>query len=262
MHTFCTFALAAALAALTTLCLPMARPASADKALIPDGTPVHFAILKDLKSGGSKAGEVVPFAVTRDVYGPNRTLLIAADTPAFGKILQSNRRGMFGQGGKLKFTIDYILVPDQTHIPLRADPQLVRGQDNRGSAIATAVLLNVFGVFVNGRDVSVKKGQEFTMYVDAPGHAPSPLAPPVLVPPVLGARPPAPMAALPRTAAAPAIPAGAPQSLFVFANGGLAVGTVVSYDGSVYTLSTTKGMRQFKTAAIKSITPLSAATRK
>lgn len=136
------------------------------KILIPEGTPVHFSLLKELKSGGNKAGEEVPFEVAKDVYGPGHVLLLTADTPAFGKILQSNRRGMFGQSGKLKFSIDYILAPDKTHIPLRADAQLVRGRDNRGAAIATAVLFSVLGVFINGHDVTVSKGQDFAMYVD------------------------------------------------------------------------------------------------
>ncbi len=92
------------------------------KVSIPEGTAVHLALLKDLKSGGSKGGEDVPFEVSQDVYGPGHVLLIAANTPAYGKIQESSRRGIFGKAGKLKFTIDYILAPDKTHIPLRSDP--------------------------------------------------------------------------------------------------------------------------------------------
>lgn len=94
---------------------------SADKVVVHEGTQVHFSLLKDLKSGGNKAGEEIPFEVAKDVYGPGHILLIPSDTPAFGKLLQSNRRGMFGQSDKLKFTIDYILAGDKTHIPLRAN---------------------------------------------------------------------------------------------------------------------------------------------
>lgn len=46
------------------------------------------------------------------------------------------------------------------------------------------------------------------------------------------------------------------QSLFTFANGAQTVGTMTGFDGSTYTVSTPKGMRQFKTAAIKSIQAL------
>ena len=214
---------------------------------IPEGTLVHLALLKDLKSGGSKGGEDVPFEVSQDVYGPNHVLLIAANTLAFGKIQESSRRGMFGKAGKLKFTIDYILAPDKTHIPLRSDPQIVRGRDNRTTAIATAILLAPIAVFINGHDVSVKKGELFTMYVNAPTLAQSPAAP---APPATPVPP-----ALPAVVPVSAVPAPT-QSVFLFANGARAVGTLLSFDGSSYTVSTAKGMRQFKKAAIVSIRAL------
>lgn len=69
--------------------------------------------------------------------------------------------------------------------------------------------------------------------------------PPVIVPAV--------------TPAVPApVPAAPPQSVFIFANGARAVGTLISFDGSFYTVSTTKGMRKFKTAAIKAVYPVTA----
>lgn len=70
--------------------------------------------------------------------------------------------------------------------------------------------------------------------------APAPVAPPVV---------PVPHSA-PATVPAPV------QSLFTFANGAQTVGNLISFDGSTYTVSTPKGMRQFKAAAIKSITAL------
>ena len=223
------------------------------QAAIPEGTLVHFALLKELKSGGSKGGEDVPFEVSQDVYGPGHVLLIAASTPAFGKIQESSRRGFFGKSGKLKFIIDYILAPDKTHILLRSDPQLVRGRDNRTTAIATAILLSPIAILINGHDVSVKKGELFTMYVSAPTQAQSPNAVPT---PKAAPAPPAALpAAIPVSAAATLA-----QSVFLFANGARAVGTLLSFDGSSYTVSTAKGMRQFKKAAIVSIRTLAPAT--
>jgi len=240
-----------------TVPVPVAAPSQVS---IPEGTVVHLALLKDLKSGGSKGGEEIPFEVSQDVYGPGHVLLIAANTPAYGKITESSRRGIFGKAGKLKFTIDYILAPDKTHIPLRSDPQLVRGRDNRTTAIATAILFAPVAMFINGQDVSVKKGEPFTMYVNAATVAQSPNAAPA---PITPAAPPA--VAPASFAPASVVPAAPPQSLFTFANGAQAVGTLISFDGSSYTVSTAKGMRQFKKAAIVSIhaltaTPVAAAT--
>ena len=215
---------------------------------IPEGTLVHLTLLKELKSGGSKGGEDVPFEVSQDVYGPGHVLLIAANALAFGKIQESSRRGIFGKGGKLKFTIDYVLAPDKTHIPLRSDPQIVRGRDNRTTAIATAILFAPIAMFINGHDVSVKKGEQFTMYVNALTLAPSPYAAPA---PALQAAP------LPVVVPASAVAAPV-QSVFVFANGAQAIGTLISFDGFSYTVSTAKGMRKFKTAAIKAVYPMAA----
>ena len=214
---------------------------------IPEGTLVHLTLLKELKSGGSKGGEDVPFEVSQDVYGPGHVLLIAANALAFGKIQESSRRGIFGKGGKLKFTIDYVLAPDKTHIPLRSDPQIVRGRDNRTTAIATAILFAPIAMFINGHDVSVKKGEQFTMYVNALTLAPSPYAAPIL--------PAAPAVPVVIPASAVAAPA---QSVFIFANGAQAVGTLISFDGASYTVSTAKGMRKFTAAAIKAVYPVAA----
>ena len=46
------------------------------------------------------------------------------------------------------------------------------------------------------------------------------------------------------------------QSLFTFQNGAQTVGTLLSFDGSIYTISTPKGMRRFRAAGIKSIQTL------
>ena len=54
-------------------------------------------------------------------------------------------------------------------------------------------------------------------------------------------------------------PAAAPspaQSLFTFQNGAQTVGTLLSFDGTTYTVSTPKGPRHFRAAGIKSIQAL------
>lgn len=219
-----------------------ADPPLAASVTVPDGTEVYLTLMKDLKSGDSKAGEDVPFEVSQDVYSPRRVLLIPANTAAFGKILQSSRRGMFGKGGKLKYTIDFILMPDKTRVALRSSPQLLRGSDNRTASIATAILLTPLSLFINGRDVSVSKGQQYTMYVAAP---PMSALPPAAAPPVR-----------PVSVTAPMPVSAPPLSQFTFLNGSQATGTLIRFDGSTYTVSTPKGMRRFRAAGIKSIQTL------
>lgn len=206
---------------------------------IPEGTQVHVSLLKNLKSGGNKAGEEVPFEVAKDVYGPGRVLLIAADTLAFGKIVESSRRGMFGKSGKLKFSIDYILAADKTHIPLRADAQIIRGRDNRTASIATAILLAPVAIFINGKDVSANKGQDFVMYVNTDILVQSPLtmASPSTIPATV----------------VPAIAAQTAQSLFLLTDGTQVQGSLTSFDGSQYTVATSQGTRILKASDIKSV---------
>lgn len=150
---------------------PAQEPAATDstatnRIVLPERAEVRVKIDKEIKSGADKTGDEVPFEVEDDVYSPSHVLLIATGTKAFGKITQSSRRGMFGKGGKLRFTCDYVLAPDGTHVPLRSDPIIERGKDNRGATAAVVILLSPLGLFVNGKDVTVKKDQEFTMYVD------------------------------------------------------------------------------------------------
>jgi hypothetical protein len=83
------------------------------------------------------------------------------------------------------------------------------------------------------------------------------VAPPPLPAPVI------PNAVAPLPSPVPtSLPVAAPttQSVFTFMDGSQAIGTLLSFDGSVYTVNTTKGMRQFKIAAIKSIHALAPVT--
>ncbi len=218
---------------------------AAGKVDIPEGTQVHVSLLKNLKSGGNKAGEEVPFEVAKDVYGPGHVLLIAADTPAFGKVVESSRRGMFGKSGKLKFSIDYILTADKTRIPLRADAQIIRGRDNRTASIATAILLAPVAIFINGKDVSANKGQDFVMYVNTDTLAQSPL--------IADSSSTAPSTGVPTVAVPTA------QSLFLLTDGTQVQGTLISFDGSQYTVATIQGTRILKTSDIKSVYALAPA---
>lgn len=143
-----------------------AASSASSRIILPERTEIRVRIEKELKSGGNKAGEDVPFVLENDVYSPSHVLLLTAGTPAYGTITQSSRRGMFGKGGKIRFTCDYIKAPDSTHVPLRSDPMIARGKDNRGATAAVAILLTPLGLLMSGKDVTVKKGQEFIMYVD------------------------------------------------------------------------------------------------
>lgn len=236
----------AAMLAALSIVLPTvaAAPAFAQdgKVTIPERTEVRLSLRQDLKSGASKEGSEVPFEVNRDVYGPNNQLLIRAGTPAYGKVVESKRRGIFGKSGKLNFTCDYIRLADGTRIPLRSESLRKAGKDNQGAAIATGLLLAPLGFFINGKDVEVKTGTEYTMYVDGNTTVPDPA----------------------KAVSAPAsggdnnggTTAGAGKSVFLLNDGTVIVGALGSFDGTTYTIKTDEGEKSVKAADVKSITPI------
>ncbi|MCE5198098.1 CsgG/HfaB family protein [bacterium] len=128
-------------------------------------TTVKVALLETLVSGQGKPNDEVNFELREDIYGPNRELLATKGTPAYGHIIRTKKRGMFGRSGKLEFSCDYTKAVDGTKIPLRGS-EVRSGKGNGGAMLATAALLTVVGVFINGRDVTINKGTELTAYVD------------------------------------------------------------------------------------------------
>ena len=215
--------------------------AAAGKVVLPERTEVRLRLNTELKSGANKEGEEVPFVVDSDVYGPGHVLMIMQGTAAYGKVTQSSRRGMFGKAGKLNFTCDYILTPDGTHIPLRSDPLGQNGHSNTGAMIATTLLFSVAGVFINGKDVTVHKGQVFTMYINEN----TPVTPPAVAGPV-------PLVAVPVAAPAPA-PAAPGKSLFTLKSGEQIVGAMNGFDGVTYTVTTDSGVKKIAASSVKSI---------
>ena len=157
---------------------------------------------------------------------------------AYGKVTKSSRRGMFGKAGKLEFTCDYLLTKDGIHVPLRSSQLGHGGRDNTGTVVATALFLSVLGVFINGRDVVVPKGQQFSMYVDQSTAIAAPID----------------ASHMATIAPATATPAATPgKSLFTLTNGDQVVGSIASFDGATYQLTTDKGPKSVKSSEVKSI---------
>lgn len=209
--------------------------------VIPERTEVRLALNQELKSGESKEGSEIEFTVRRDVTDENGKVLIKEGTYGYGKVVQSKRRGAFGAPGKLNFSCEYIAGPNHTKILLRGTSMASYGKDNRSATVATAVLLAPVALFINGRDVTVKKGEEYTMYVDktttvkagteggteeASGVAPTPG----------------------KTSGA--------KSVYLTKDGKAYVGSLVSFDGQHYTIMTDKGQVKLATGDVKTVTPI------
>lgn len=146
------------------LCLFSAAYAAPVK--LAERTPVKVTIMENLVSGQGKPDDEITFQLSDDIYGPGHELLATKGTPAYGHIIRSKKHGIFGKSGKLDFSCDATAGVDGTKIPLRGT-EVNSGKSNGTAAVATAVVFNVLGVLINGKDVSIKKGTEFTVYIDA-----------------------------------------------------------------------------------------------
>jgi len=223
-----TAALAAAivssglLAASTALALP-----------ITEQTPVKVKLLQELQSGKQRPGDHIRFAVAEDLKDRKHTVIISKGTPVVGTITRSSGRKMFGKPGRLDFSIDYIKLANQVRVPLRSAATAVRGRNNTGAAIGTAVFLTPVALLVKGREAMLKPGQEFTVFVNQTTEIPT---------------------AQPAMAAAAAWEAArSPVSVIRLKNGDTLTGTVIEFKAGMYTLETDLGRINVNQSKIESI---------
>jgi hypothetical protein len=160
---------------LTAVCASTSVLASTGlAATISERTPVKVKLGQQLRSGHDRKGDRVRFVVAADVKAKDQTVLISRGTPAVGTVIRSTSRRMFGQPGRLEFTIDYISVGGGQRVPLRTTATAAKGHSNTAATVAGAVLLTPIALFVKGNDVLVKEGTAYTAFVDqtmeVPGH--------------------------------------------------------------------------------------------
>ena len=277
---------------------------AASMVTLPAHTLVPIVAMNHLKSGQCKEGEKVNFKTFFTVYGPNHEVLIPAGSEGFGRVTTSEGSGMMGRGGKLKFTCDFVVAGDHTHVTfLNVD---LSKQGRTYNPITMLLVGGGLSLFSKGKDIDVDEGTPFLMEVavDTPLRpvAEHTLGPVEIFPnkhkpkgypaTILGfnaetitittdkgestlklkdvkkillsvsTQPTDVIVSAPAPPVQPAVVISPPptvpsfHSLFTFANGAQTVGTMTGFDGAVYTVSTPKGVRQFKAAAIRSIQSL------
>lgn len=214
-------------------------------AVLPERTPVKVMICEQLISGQAKKGQEVTFEVREDLFGTNHELLVTKGSPAYGTVTKSSKRGVFGKPGKLEFTCEYTKAVDGTKVTLRSTELGGKGRNNTGAMVATVMLVSVLGVFVNGRDVNVKKGTEFTVFVDQDTK-------------VDLSNSTVPGAAVSTETSSSGLVGS--KCVFALKNGSLVVGTVKSLENGNYSVATADKVVQISIDNIKSIDVASAAS--
>lgn len=203
---------------------------------IPEETPVKVKLLQKLVSNKERTNDRVRFEICEDVRLPDRTLLIAKGTPVAGTITRASHRGMMGKAGKLEFSIDYVQYSPEFRVPLRSSKQGASGRSNAGGSISAGLLLGPAWLLVNGREVTIPEGKEFTVYVDQKTTVPE----------------------LAQIAAAPA-PTLKPDPWKLqeikLKNGTTLVGSILKQEQGLYFIVTDLGQFSVNQDAIESLTP-------
>lgn len=137
----------------------------ADEYVVKEKTPVTLKLLNTLKSGKTPVGEVVQVELQNEVLGEDGTVLVKKYANGYGHVTLSKRNGMFGNAGKLEFTLDYLEGIDGSRIPLRSSIENA-GDGCTGTVIFSTLFLSVAAVFFRGENVVVPAGTLFNAFVD------------------------------------------------------------------------------------------------
>lgn len=171
------------------LLVGMLMPAPVFAATIPEGTVVQVRLLQELKSGRCRKGDQVPLEVAYDVLASDQTVLIRRGMPVVGTVTRSRKQtrfGRFGRTGKVEFTIDYIKFGDGVRVPLRTtlldsakeEQKAIRGKRPAAEDAGAVIVPTPYGAVVRrrtvqGRSALIRRGEEFTVYVDAATELPT-----------------------------------------------------------------------------------------
>jgi hypothetical protein len=139
--------------------------------VIPDGTPVHLRLARNLSSADAKAGDTVDFEVLEEVKVDD-TLVVARGAVAIATVTDAEHKKRMARGGKLDVNIDYVRIVNGDKIALRAVKETKGGGHTgamTGGMVATAIVFwpaAPFFLFMHGKDTTIPKGTEITAYVN------------------------------------------------------------------------------------------------
>ena len=199
---------------LVALALPWVSFAQAppQQSVLPEGTLIRMRMNRTVSSANAQVGDNVDFETLDDV-NLGEMVVIPKGSMAMATITEAVPKRRMARGGKLGMNIDYVRLPTGGKLALRGVQQGSGGGHTgamTGAIVATSIVFfpaAPFFLFMKGKDMTIPKGHEVTVYTntdyDLPGvQAP---APPVAAPAAaidFGAPPPVP----PTTDTAPSSP--------------------------------------------------------
>lgn len=143
--------------------------------LVQDGTPVRMRLAQNLSSASAQIGDSVSFEVLDDVTVGD-AVVVAGGAIAVATVTASQEKRSLGRAGRLDVTLDYVRSVSGEKIRLRG-VQDTKGGGHTGSMtgamVATAVVFwpaAPLFLFMKGKDVTIPKGHEVTVFVDGDQH--------------------------------------------------------------------------------------------
>lgn len=125
---------------------------------------MRLRMTQSVSSATAQIDERVRFEVVEDVLVADK-VVIPQGAQAWGTVIAAQKKKSFGRGGKLDFTIDYVKAVDDQNIRLRATRQR-QGEESYVKAGVVTYLAGPFGLMVKGKDVEIKAGTEYTIFID------------------------------------------------------------------------------------------------
>jgi hypothetical protein len=143
------------------------RPKS--QTVLSEGTPVRMRINRTISSADAHQDDNVDFETLDDV-NLGELVVIPKGSTAIATVTEAQAKRRMARGGKLAMNIDYVRLPSGEKLPLRG-VQEVKGGGHTGAMtggmVAAAIVFfpaAPFFLFMHGKDITIPKGHEVTVY--------------------------------------------------------------------------------------------------
>lgn len=140
-------------------------------ALLPEGTPVRLSISRAVSSADAKKGDNIDFETLDDIRVASN-VVVPKGSVAMGTVTEARARRRMARGGRLSMNINYLRLPSGARLPLRGVQELKGG--SRTGLMATGMVASVLFfpaaplfLLVQGKNITMPKGQEVTVYTNA-----------------------------------------------------------------------------------------------
>jgi hypothetical protein len=172
MHRFLLTCVCAAgsCAQLSAQAVQAMTPPQADT-ILREGTPVRMRINRTVSSADAHVNDNVDFETLDDVKLGDAVVIPKGST-AIGTVTEAMPKRRMARGGKLNMNIDYVRLASGEKLPLRGI-QEVKGGGHTGAMTGAIVATSIvffpaapFFLFMHGKDITIPKGHEITVYTN------------------------------------------------------------------------------------------------